>query len=142
MGASLSDRVTALETSQIGLAANVANLGADVRGAQHEARRDIEAFQKEVKIELAEVKSAVGTLRQTNWPVMIGGFGLALTLAGTIGTVLMVIGSLAYNSLGSRIAISEQQMTREIEMRSDNARRSIEDVRREMDRHHPRFEHD
>jgi hypothetical protein len=128
MATTLSDRVTALEISQGGLAETVRELGNDVRQAQHDARQDIEKFSSQMQMELDQIKTTLGGLSRTNWPILFAAAGLALTIAGGIGTVTSIIGSLAYNNLSQRIISSDAQLTREIEMRSENARRAIEDM--------------
>lgn len=133
MATTLSDRVTALEISQGGLAETVRELGDDVRSAQHAAREDIEKFSNQVQVELSQIKQTLGGLSRTNWPILFAAAGLALTIAGGIGTVTSLIGSLAYSNLTQRIAAGEQQLTREIEMRSDSARRSIEALQHDLD---------
>ena len=134
MATTLSDRVTALEISQSGLADTVRDLGNDVRQAQQDARQDIEKFAHQMQVELDQIKSSLGALSRTNWPVLFAAAGLALTIAGGIGTVTSIIGSLAYNNLSQKIESNDGRLSRELEMRAEQGRRAIEDLQHEIHR--------
>src|SRR5262245_28161484 len=97
----INDRVTRLESSLEGLMADVGQMRGDVR----------------------EIKNTMSNLSRTNWPILIGAAGLALTIAGGIATVMGVVGSLAYNSV-----------TQRIEMQVDNGRRTIDGMQKQIDK--------
>lgn len=122
-----SARVTRLETSLDGVKESVGNLTVASSTSINSIRMEMEKLANDVRKDIGSLAAEIANLTRTNWPLLIGAAGLAITIGGGIFTATIAVGSFAYSSLSTRF-------DRELAMRSDVFQRRMETVERQLDR--------
>lgn len=111
----LPDRVTRLE-------ADLEGLTHDVRSLTHSVER---------------IATAIGDMSKTNWPVLIGAAGLAVTIAGGITTVGGTIGAIVLNGVRSDITMR----TEVVQSRFATTEEALKDLHAQLEELERRYHH-